>query len=133
MTISGFIYGGLHALPWGNEFPTIKEKKLWQGSVLLVLAVGPLILLHSLLRSVLIYLEEKDEVGVVFVNSPTVPRFLNPLKQLRYLIYLVTCPIFLAYCFARAFLVVESVIALFHSTPDLYKMPTWSNYLLHIN
>ena len=133
LTISGCIYGGLHVLPWTDDFPTIKDKRLWQSSVLLVLALGPLILLYSLLKAALAYLEEKQEEKALSSERWSLKRYSKHLNRLRYLSYVAMTPVCLAYCFARAFLVVESVIALFHSTSDLYKTPNWPNYLLHIN
>lgn len=41
-------------------------------------------------------------------------------------------PLCLAYGLARVFLVVESLIALFRSTPDIFQVPDWLKYIPHI-
>jgi len=130
-TVAGSLYGGLHALPWSSDFRTGKEKEIWQGSVLLIVGFGPLVLLYLsasvLMRSLARRYSQADSNGRAAKLLGGVAKSI--ISKLIYFAVAVPCA---GYCVARIFLVVECLIALFHSAPGVFIMPSWSPYFLHI-
>ena len=142
-TTAGFVYGGLHALPWSSDFLTGREKRLWQASVIIIISLGPLVVISfpvfALMEFVnLEYKKAKSEGRVPKLKKlrPLLRRLFRFWRIARALIKFVSsaavAAVCVAYCLARVFLVVESLVALFHSDPDIFLVPSWSTYFPHI-
>jgi hypothetical protein len=102
---AGIIYGGLHAIAWNAvQFPTPTERLLWRISASIVMSGG-------LVEFCLF------QLGGLFGESPDVTVGLT----------------FGAYALARAYLVVECFLSLFHSPAGIYDLPQWSSYVPHIS
>jgi len=130
-TVAGFLYGGLHALPWSGDFRTGKEKEIWQESVLLIVSLGPLVLLYLsasvLMRSLARRYRQADSNGRAAKLLGGVAKSI--ISKLIYFAVAVPCA---GYYMARIFLVVECLIALFYSSPGVFIMPSWSPSFPHV-
>ena len=138
LTIAAFLYGGLHALPWSTDFSTGVEKQFWRASVLSTIILGPLIPLYPLLQAAHHTVRDTRSRFLIYLSGNSwLPKWTRIIFSICYhtmalVIYVAIAAVMASYCVGRVFLVVESLIALFQSTPDIYKMPAWSIYFPHI-
>ena len=108
-TAATFIYGGLHALAWSAHFDSTTEKLLWRISSCIVMGGPPMILSSPGWRWTNIF-------GIVWLA----------LLSIDILMLVV-------YTLARAYLVVECFINVFHLPAGVFDTPEWSTYFPHIS
>jgi hypothetical protein len=104
------VFGGLHLLAWNQEFPTQAERRLWQASALVTIAVMPLALL--------------------MLWPPFLPTVLARINQTKYealLAYVCLAPFFAA----RTFVLVEAVRSLAFQPPETFRT-TWAANVPHV-
>ena len=114
-TAATFIYGGLHALAWSAHFDSATEKLLWRISSCVVMGGLPVILglagweHHHSLKG----------------------HFIGGFYMLVFMFILIL--MLVAYVLARAYLVVECFINIFHLPAGVFDTPGWSTYFPHIS
>jgi hypothetical protein len=114
IAVSPVLYGLVHFLAWGDQFPTPLEHQLWRVSSFVVTCWGFVFI-----------------VGTVSLGALEEPlKRSTPRLLLVILIYLVMLPI--TYVLASGFLIVESFRQLFFLDPAAYQLPSWSNYWPHL-
>lgn len=132
MTLIFAIYGGLHLLAWQYSFISNAERCLWQISSVLTTLAG-LIMITVNLSEVLRYYKFvplPHEVSHRRYNyTKAVKFFLTTMHVgLRGVSYVL---VFLNVA-SRAFLFVESFIALPNSPRSTYIIPSWTAYIPHM-
>jgi hypothetical protein len=116
LAVSPILYGLVHLLAWGEQFPTPLERLLWRVSSFVVTCSGLVGFVVSFAAQCLyearIVSEDIFEVlaGVVYV-------FVTPLVHVL----------------ASGFLIAESFRQLFFLDPAAYQLPSWSNYWPHLS
>ena len=114
-TAATFIYGGLHALAWAAHFDSATEKLLWRISSCVVMGGLPVIFSLAGWEN---YRERKG-------------RFLIGLYMLAFQgIFILVLGL---YILARAYLIVECFINVFHLPAGVFDTPEWSTYFPHIS
>jgi hypothetical protein len=111
--VSPVLYGLVHFLAWGDQFPIPLERLLWRISSFVVTFSGFVGVAGTL------------GLGALELLTRAKPIFL----RLALLICYVMMPI--VYVLASGFLVVESFRQLFFLDPAAYQLPNWSYYLPH--
>jgi hypothetical protein len=116
MAISPIVYGLVHFLAWGDQFPTPLEWVLWLVSSFVVtcsgLAEGFMILLSSWLDGRGIECGSIITYFIPFIGVVIVP---------------------LAHILASGYLLVESFRQLAFLDSAAYRLPSWSNYWPHLS
>ncbi len=116
IAISPILYGTVHFLAWGEQFPTPLERLLWRVSSSVETCSG---LVEILLRLSLNWLYERSDL-----NYHSFSKFMVQ-------ICLIITP--LAHVLASCFLIVESVRQLSFLDDTAYQLPPWSNYWPHFS
>ena len=121
LTLSGILYGGLHALAWGSHtLRSRAENVLWIASCVVVMGGGvTLVLLYA-------------DVG----NSPNDVRIFRldqRLWRLRIVPSGLRVLVWIVYVCARVFLLVEVFLAVPSVDEGVYGDVSWPNYWPHIN
>ena len=136
-TAAAFIYGGLHALAWSAHFDSATEKLLWRISSCVVMGGLPVILSIAGWKR---HLERKYRVsnGIVIGTARSegglVTKVYDPTFRYTFkLILMVSTLMLVAYLLARAYLVVECFINVFHLPAGVFETPEWSTYFPHIS
>jgi hypothetical protein len=131
MTLTSLVYGGLHLLAWQYNFNSKLERYLWRISAVNAASTGSVLLtLHlSGVFNVRYYSIREYARAKIFVGSEAKRRvYLRISAGLRWFSYLLV-----AFNVAsRAFLVIESFIALPNSPHSAYRIPSWTAYIPHI-
>jgi len=108
MFLAFLVYGAIHSLAWGYNFPTNAEGIVWRCASVATASSGLIILL-------IIVRERTSYSG-------------TSRKLLHGMMYFL-CFVAIA---ARSFLVVESFRALPNSPASIYEVPRWTAYIPHI-
>ena len=135
-SVTGFIYGGLHALAWAAHFNSNTEQLLWRSSACIVMGGFPIIAVVFL-----VFLSSVNANKTVRAG-PNLKRwiqlvigFVAELGWVLLLVFLIflLIAVIAAYMLARAYLVVECFINIFHLPAGAYDVPRWSAYFPHIS
>ena len=133
---AGFVYGGLHALPWNTSFRTSHEQMLWRALLSMIIGFGPFALLCSCATIIGRSARRSRQQASLDDSSGKIEkesfhsRLLRRLGIFIYFVGFLVTVVF--YGIARVFVVVECFIALFHSAPGVFVEPAWSTYFPHI-
>ncbi len=127
---SGVLYGGLHMLAWHAKFPTWSQQYLWRFASLFIVSFVPASTM-VLLTENLFFMVVKMVVNARTVGHRVSEGFFNLLYRFK-IWHILSVSGLLAYLWARVYLVVECFISLFHSPIEVYTLPEWSAYVLHI-
>ena len=114
-TAATFVYGGLHALAWSAHFDSAIEKLLWRISSCVVMGGLPVIL------GLAGWDHYQELIGRAIIGYYRL--------ALQYTLILM----FVAYVLARAYLVVECFINVFHLPAGVFDTPEWSTYFPHVS
>lgn len=114
-TTATFIYGGLHALAWSAHFDSATEKTLWRISSCVVMGGLPVIW----------GLAGWDRYHIL--KRHIITGYYGLACGYMLILMLV------AYVLARAYLVVECFINVFHLPAGVFDTPEWSTYFPHIS
>ena len=125
------LYGGLHEIAWSAPFRTKTEALLWRISGTVVASFGPLAVVSYLV------LRRHPSLGYLIgssLRSCVIDRsigtfFNNVVPVCDYVLLILAC---ILYILARSYLVVECLMALFHSQPGVFETPRWTQYLPHL-
>ena len=169
---AGFLYGGMHALPWNTLFRSTAERTLWRLSTSIIIGFGPLTLL--LYSTIILYDHLKDRQSGITLRIRNTWSRMHPLETLSWRIRqygpsklilrlspvvnvvrrvagivkdisddtpslsvmaaAIAGALFVAiYGIARIYLIVECFLSLSYAEPAVFKVPSWSTYLPHIN
>lgn len=139
ITLAAGLYGGLHLLAWSGPFASKTEGIMWRVSGVAIASTGVYIMVWALLVMAEDKLETKldDPRHASRKLWATCKRFVLKVgfkmtkggsKGLFYGGGLLC----LLYVFARAFIVIECFIQLFHLPDAVYQEPDWSQYFPHI-
>lgn len=115
-------YGGVHIAAWHEYFPTHAEQQLWRLSSVYIACSGLLWLSMNIL-------------GAVFPWASVYwDRFTSfQAWWIEYILYGATATICgVLYIFARAFLVVDSIVSLRKLPAQSYSTPQWSSIIPHL-
>lgn len=123
---SGVLYGGLHLLAWNAEFSTDIQKGLWRLASLLIMIIMPASTIILLTENLMFMVIDAKKVGYRIMEALYEGLHRRGVMQVSFLLGL------LAYLCARVYLVVECFISLLHSPVEVYNLPVWSAYVLHI-
>jgi len=118
MNVAFILYGGLHLLAWQYHFRSTAETILWKTAGIFTASSRAVALLLAL--------------NMITISLPdqTQHNLLNDgINWMCLIIILVWIPTNIA---ARAFLFVESFVALPNSPPSTYRIPLWTAYIPHI-
>jgi hypothetical protein len=115
MVLSPVLYGLVHFLAWGDQFPTPMERLFWRVSSFVVTCsgLGGLVgfLVRSLVGFILDWLQVDDRV------QPSIVLLIFPFVHVL----------------ASGFLIAESFRQLFFLNPAAYQLPSWTNYWPHFS
>jgi hypothetical protein len=116
LAVSPILYGLIHFLAWGDQFPTPRERLLWRVSSFVVTCSG---LAGVVVEGFSTYL---DDAGIV--STP-----------ISYAITVWICVVMipLVHVLASGFLIAESFRQLFFLDPVAYQLPSWTNYWPHLS
>jgi hypothetical protein len=117
MILAFAFYGGLHLFAWSYSFGTRTEGILWKASSVLANSSG---LLMILLR----WTDRMDQQSR-FNSHTTVSNAVLLCLAMLFLLIIFNFT-------GRAYLVIESFIALPNSPASVYHMPVWTDYFPHI-
>ena len=106
VAICPIVYGVIHFVAWGGQFPTTLEALLWHISSFVVTCSG----------------FAGVTVMLCIYRYPSLPTLILVPS-------LLIIPIF--HMLASGFLIVESFRQLFFLDPATYRLPSWSNYWPH--
>jgi hypothetical protein len=118
--LAGILYGGMHALAWHSHFRSKAEHNMWLFSVVVIMIFGVLVswTWFSFAAESLTKWEDKQE---------------SEDNGMRFKIWAVfVTPAFVLYVLSRAYLIVESFLALFHPVPGIFDLPEWTTFIPHI-
>lgn len=121
MTFTFAVYGGLHLLAWQYSFSSKAERYLWQTSTVITMSTGLIFPTHALYSKIILASMWRSQSLSTSI-----------LESLGSIFRLLLALLFLLIIASRAFLVIESFIALPNSPPSTYIIPTWSAYVPHI-
>jgi hypothetical protein len=116
LAISPIVYGLVHFLAWGDQFPTTLERLLWRVSSFLVTFSG------------LVWVST-----VVFLNTLAEKLELSASIHDVLLVSISVVMIPIVHVLASAFLIVESFRQLFFLDSAAYQLPSWTNYWPHFS
>jgi hypothetical protein len=121
MTFTFLAYGGLHLLAWQYNFKTRSERYLWRISAVTSASTGLIMLVLYIAIKISKYtISAKSKAGKRFYSWAFVG-FLS-----------LWCLLVFFNIASRAFLVIESFIALPNSPLSTYTIPSWTAYIPHI-
>lgn len=123
MTFTFLAYGGLHLLAWQYNFNTRSERFLWRISGVTSASTGLVPLLLYIINLI-----DPKTAGISGDSKAEVCFYRGGVVGLLSLLYLL---VFFNIA-SRAFLVIESFIALPNSPLSTYTIPSWTSYLPHI-
>lgn len=152
--VASAAYGGLPLASLSFHFPTAVERWLWISSAIYIALTG-LIPGAIFLHNYIIYLLGQlitSTVGNFESNNNKLSRVVSDLRfigsiknsalfrwlmrmmdEIRFdLVLLLAMTFLVAYCFARAFIIVEAFISFRELPLAYYDTPTWSNLIPHI-
>jgi hypothetical protein len=131
MTLTFLIYGGLHLLAWQYNFNSTLERCLWRISAVTTASTGLVLFTSYMVGKALIHSfnVRYGYIPAVSSDQQAEARFYGHISDnFRWLSYfLVVLDVA-----SRAFLVVESFIALPNSPRSTYIIPSWTAYIPHI-
>jgi hypothetical protein len=113
--LSPILYGLVHFLAWGDQFPTSMERLFWRVSSFVVTCSG---LVGILAMFIIIFI--LDWLGV----ERRVQSFILGINVVIF---------FFAHVLASGFLIAESFRQLFFLDPAAYQLPSWTNYWPHFS
>ena len=120
LSVTGLLYGALHALAFGQPLGSRAETLLWQISCLTIASFG---IVWFLLCESSIILDELSAKKLL----------KNRLLQLViFVLFPAGLAIIPLYVVSRVFLVVEIFLSLPYVDPGVYSTPNWSLYFPHI-
>ena len=122
-TAATFIYGGLHALAWSAHFESATEKLQWRISSCVVMGGLPMILSIA-------GLQHHTRIAFWQYHS-ALKRRLNGIFDST--LWYICIVMIVANVLARAYLVVECFINVFHLPAGVFDTPEWSTYFPHIS
>jgi hypothetical protein len=115
LAASPILYGLVHFLAWGDQFPTPKERLLWRVCSVVITCSG---LVGIVAASFLALL--------AVVSGAFAPIFET-------LLVIICLAIPFAHLLASGFLISESFRQLFFLDPAAFQLPSWSNYWPHFS
>jgi hypothetical protein len=116
IAISPIVYGLVHFLAWGDQFPTPLERLLWQVSSFVVTCSG----LAGV--SVAFFSMRPEDNQIVFGS------------EIKFLMAFMTAMVVsLAHVLASGFLIIESFRQLAFLDSAAYRLPSWSIYWPHLS
>ena len=116
MAVCTILYGVIHLLAWGDQFPTTLEGLLWRVSSVVVTCSG---------------LVGVTVTWCILRYDTSQPGFVPTLISLILWSSVFIIPI--VHMVASGFLIVESFRQLFFLDPAAYQLPSWSNYWPHFS
>ena len=133
MTLTFIVYGGLHLLAWQYNFNSNAERYLWRIGAVTTASTGLVLLTRYLATCSM----------ASYIRTPKPLRVSSRTAQLRSLrsrsvhwifsvLHLFSYILVVLNIASRAFLVIESFIALPNSPRSKYTIPSWTAYIPHI-
>jgi hypothetical protein len=131
MALTFLVYGGLHLLAWQYNFNTTLERYLWRISAVTTASTGSVLItlfLSGVLRTRAFHvsvLRWSKHYGDKVANARVWDWISLGLQLFSYFLVVFNVA-------SRAFLVIESFIALPNSPHSAYRIPSWTAYIPHI-
>lgn len=156
ITLTGFLYGGLHLLAWDATFTSMGEATLWKLAALSLTISGLLVpvthaqgVISDVVRPWLDMDEEdRDAEEAAALAEKRVKwqggwrrscwklykwGFLWMVEVIRVLKVVIIAVVAAAYLCLRIFIFIECLINLAHLPPSAYEVVNWSQYVPHIS
>ncbi|MCJ1437410.1 hypothetical protein MMC27_006797 [Xylographa pallens] len=134
--LSGFLYGGFHALAWDYYFISEVQRRLWQVSAITIMAAAPFtafgLRLTAKLHKRLVYTIERHFSHSHAYNAASVG-FKNLIFLTMRLLGISFYCAGSLYLAGRVYLVVESFVNVMNLPESVYQLPVWSAYFPHIS
>jgi hypothetical protein len=131
MALTFLVYGGLHLLAWQYNFNSTLERYLWRISAVTTASAGSVLLT--------LYLSGVTRTGAFRVSVLLWPKHFGDKVANARVFHPISLGLLLFSHFlvivnvaSRAFLVIESFIALPNSPHSAYRIPSWTAYIPHI-
>jgi hypothetical protein len=118
ITLTSVVYGGLHTLAWQYSFSSKYERLLWQISSVVTSSSGLGLFAFSMSRMF-------NHPWMRGARSPFHNTMCFGIKWIAYTMILLNIA-------SRAFLFVESFVALPNSPNSTYEIPSWTSYIPHL-
>ncbi|KAF2495097.1 hypothetical protein BU16DRAFT_526983 [Lophium mytilinum] len=112
--LAGFVYGGLYLLAWTAPFASHTQRILWRMSSAAIFGAGPALL---------------AVLGALF-GMNKFPKVSDHDWVIIILFWLLVPPLYL---FSRTYLVVECFLNIARLPEEVYRQPSWSQYVPHIS
>lgn len=131
MNFTFMAHGGLHLLAWQYNFKTRSERYLWRISAVTTASTG-LVLLVLYIASTI---REETNTWHLFFGHSTSRKSYVKMRFYHWVAVGLRSLLWLLVAFniaSRAFLVIESFIALPNSPRSTYTIPSWTAYIPHI-
>lgn len=152
ITLTGFLYGGLHLMAWTSSFPSVAEQTIWRIAALSLAASGllvPVAHAEEVLKDVIrpwvdmdeeardaeekAHLEEKR--GVLGKRAWAVYRWaflwmIEVVRVARLVGFVIVGAVYLG---LRVFIFLECLIGLGHLPASAFEVVRWSVYVPHIS
>lgn len=125
--VAGTVFGAIHCIAWGNQFPTLIEEWAWKVSSLSVTILPSLFAMQWIMYSWLVHVPTTHSFGISISGVSAV------VKYVFYVTFAVRLGLmFFVYILARIFLLVLPIISLRALPSSAYVDITWTNAVPHI-
>jgi hypothetical protein len=130
ITLTSIVYGGLHSLAWKYSFSTNSERALWQIGSVSTSSSGLIVFASHMSRWIDPYYKRSP------ASRRTRNLYLRAVYSARNTIshglLWIAYTMLLFNIASRAFLFVESFVALPNSPRSTYAIPSWTSYIPHL-
>jgi hypothetical protein len=104
LVLLGALYGGVHCLPWNNEFPTLVERQLWRIAAVILTSAGTCSQVVVMIGYILVH------------HKNDLPSWVYEVMKNGLIVAFVLAP--LSYCIANLYVLVESFRQLLYLPPQ---------------
>jgi hypothetical protein len=131
VTLTLIVYGALHLLAWRYNFSSKSERSLWQISAVITSTSGSILIAFTISRHIgNIYVPSLFNASRRRYNYLQAVTFVRDgmslsIKEIAYVLIILNIA-------SRAFLFVESFIALPNSPESTFVIPSWTAYVPHL-
>jgi hypothetical protein len=127
ITLTSIVYGGLHSLAWQYSFSSKSERLLWQISSVSTSSSGLILFAFFISYRIDPRYTSSHRTRNVYHRALYFAQY-TMYYGIKWIAYTMT----LLSIASRAFLFVESFVALLNSPKSTYAIPSWTSYIPHL-